>query len=59
MHPMVKHLVNAIADGKEVNWPEVERELNRITISDREKKLCLHLKTMDAVQQIAKGNYNG
>lgn len=57
MHPMVKFLINSITDGKPIDWDMVDRELERITISEREKRLCKELKTIYKVQEVAKTNY--
>lgn len=54
MHSMLRYLVNCIADGKPVDWESVDKELERITISEREKKLCKELKTIYGVNQTFK-----
>lgn len=58
MHPLVKFIVNSIADGKTIDWNMVDKELGQITISEREKRLCKELKTIYNVQEIAKGNFD-
>lgn len=54
MHPMVKHLVNCITDDKPIDWDAVNKELDRITISQKEKLLCQHLRTIHTVMTVHK-----
>ena len=56
---MVRFLVSSITDGKPIDWDMVNRELDRITISEKEKRLCKHLETIYRVQEVAKnGEYD-
>lgn len=53
MHQLLKHVISNLADRKEINWVQVDKEMGIITISDREKQLINHLRTIDSVQNVA------
>lgn len=56
MHILVKFLINSIADNHKIDWNMVNRELDRITISEGEKKLIRHLETIYNVQEVVKND---